>query len=132
MNVTDRAYALELDKNDPLAHFKSQFVVTDPEMCYLDGNSLGRLPKETISAVNNLMTEWGSEVVTGWGHWVDEAQPIPARSRGSMNLRDDKLRQYFYRGEVTRCVKELGDDLGSVVAAGNTGPTAESYVGGGS
>ena len=75
MNVTDRAYALELDKNDPLAHFKSHFVVTDPEMCYLDGNSLGRLPKETISAVNNLMTEWGSEVVTGWGHWVDEAQP---------------------------------------------------------
>ena len=75
MNVTDRAYALELDKNDPLAHFKSQFVVADPEMCYLDGNSLGRLPKETISAVNNLMTEWGSEVVTGWGHWVDEAQP---------------------------------------------------------
>jgi kynureninase len=44
-------------------------------MCYLDGNSLGRLPKETISAVNNLMSEWGSEVVTGWGHWVDEAQP---------------------------------------------------------
>ena len=75
MNVTDREYALELDKNDPLAHFKSQFVVTDPEMCYLDGNSLGRLPKETISAVNNLMTEWGAEVVTGWGHWVDEAQP---------------------------------------------------------
>jgi kynureninase len=75
MNVTDRAYALELDKNDPLAHFKSQFVVTDPEMCYLDGNSLGRLPKETISAVNNLLTEWGAEVVTGWGHWVDEAQP---------------------------------------------------------
>lgn len=75
MNVTDRAYALELDKNDPLAHFKSQFVVADPEMCYLDGNSLGRLPKETISAVNNLLTEWGAEVVTGWGHWVDEAQP---------------------------------------------------------
>jgi kynureninase len=75
MNVTDRAYALELDKKDPLTHFKSQFVVADPEMCYLDGNSLGRLPKETISAVNNLMTEWGAEVVTGWGHWVDEAQP---------------------------------------------------------
>jgi kynureninase len=75
MNVTDRAYALELDKNDPLAHFKSQFVVTDPQICYLDGNSLGRLPKATIDAVNNLMTEWGAEVVTGWGHWVDEAQP---------------------------------------------------------
>ena len=76
MKVTDRQYALELDKNDPLAHFKSQFVVSDPEMCYLDGNSLGRLPKATITAVTNFMThEWGPEVVTGWGHWVDEAQP---------------------------------------------------------
>jgi kynureninase len=76
MKVTDREYALELDKNDPLAHFKSQFVISDPEMCYLDGNSLGRLPKATITAINDFMTkEWGPEVVTGWSHWVDEAQP---------------------------------------------------------
>jgi kynureninase len=76
MKVTDREYALELDKKDPLARFKSQFVISDPEMCYLDGNSLGRLPKATIAAINDLMTkEWGPEVVTGWSHWVDEAQP---------------------------------------------------------
>ena len=76
MHVTDREYALELDRKDPLAHFKSQFVVTDPEMCYLDGNSLGRLPKATITAINDFMVkEWGPEVVTGWGHWVDESQP---------------------------------------------------------
>ena len=76
MKVTDREYALELDKKDPLAHFKSQFVISDPEMCYLDGNSLGRLPKATITAINDFMTkEWGPEVVTGWSHWVDEAQP---------------------------------------------------------
>jgi kynureninase len=76
MKVTDRQYALELDKNDPLARFKSQFVISDPEMCYLDGNSLGRLPKATITAINDFMTkEWGPEVVTGWSHWVDEAQP---------------------------------------------------------
>jgi kynureninase len=76
MKVTDREYALELDRKDPLAHFKSQFVIDDPEMCYLDGNSLGRLPKATITAINDFMTkEWGPEVVTGWSHWVDEAQP---------------------------------------------------------
>jgi len=76
MKVTDREYALELDKNDPLARFKSQFVISDPEMCYLDGNSLGRLPKATVTAINDFMTkEWGPEVVTGWNHWVDEAQP---------------------------------------------------------
>jgi kynureninase len=45
-------------------------------MCYLDGNSLGRLPKATITAINDFMSkEWGPEVVTGWSHWVDEAQP---------------------------------------------------------
>ena len=77
MNVTDRQYALDLDKNDPLAHFKSKFVITDPAMCYLDGNSLGRLPHATVVAVNNFLTqEWGPEVVTGWSHWVDEAQPV--------------------------------------------------------
>jgi kynureninase len=76
MKVTDREYALELDKNDPLAHFKSQFVISDPEMCYLDGNSLGRLPKAAVTAITDFMTkEWGPEVVTGWSHWVDEAQP---------------------------------------------------------
>jgi len=76
MKVTDREYALELDRKDPLAHFKSQFVVGDPDMCYLDGNSLGRLPNATITAINDFMTkEWGPEVVTGWSHWVDEAQP---------------------------------------------------------
>jgi kynureninase len=76
MKVTDREYALELDKNDALAHFKSRFVITDPDLCYLDGNSLGRLPHETVKAVNDFLThEWGREVVTGWSHWVDEAQP---------------------------------------------------------
>jgi kynureninase len=76
MKATDRQFALDLDARDPLARFRSQFVNSDPNICYLDGNSLGRLPLATIDAVNNFMKdEWGPEVVTGWGHWVDEAQP---------------------------------------------------------
>lgn len=76
MKATDRQFALDLDSRDPLARFRSQFVVSDPNICYLDGNSLGRLPLATIEAVNSFITdEWGPEVVTGWGHWVDEAQP---------------------------------------------------------
>jgi kynureninase len=76
MMVTDREYALSLDENDPLRGFKSLFMITDPDMCYLDGNSLGRLPLATVTAVNEFMTgEWAPEVVTGWSHWVDEAQP---------------------------------------------------------
>lgn len=76
MKATDRQFALDLDARDPLAHFRSQFVIGDANICYLDGNSLGRLPLATVAAVNSFMTdEWGPEVVTGWGHWVDEAQP---------------------------------------------------------
>ena len=71
----DRSVAESLDAQDPLHHYKTKFVVTDPDMCYLDGNSLGRLPHATVKAINDFLThEWGPEVVTGWGHWVDEAQ----------------------------------------------------------
>jgi kynureninase len=75
MKVTDRAYALELDKNDPLGDYRSKFVITDPNLCYLDGNSLGRLPHATVKVVGDYLSqEWGNEVVTGWSHWIDEAQ----------------------------------------------------------
>ena len=75
MKVTDRGYAFELDKNDPLGDYRSKFVITDPNLCYLDGNSLGRLPHATVKAVGDYLSqEWGNEVVTGWSHWIDEAQ----------------------------------------------------------
>ena len=72
-----RADAIELDENDPLKHYKNEFVITDPNTCYLDGNSLGRLPHKTVKAINDFLTqEWGPEIVTGWSHWVDEAQSV--------------------------------------------------------
>ena len=77
MDVTTREYALALDAADPLAKYREKFVISDPDQCYLDGNSLGRLPKATVDAVNNFMVnEWGNEVVAGWAHWVDEAQTV--------------------------------------------------------
>lgn len=74
-NPLDRATALALDAADPLAHFKSEFVIDDPDVCYLDGNSLGRLPKATVESVNHfLLREWGPQLVDGWAHWIDQAQ----------------------------------------------------------
>lgn len=68
--------ANELDDQDPLRAFKSEFIITDPSVCYLDGNSLGRLPKKTVDEVNSfLLNEWGPELVDGWSHWIDQAQP---------------------------------------------------------
>ena len=74
-DATNRQTAVDLDKNDPLARFKEQFVINDSEVCYLDGNSLGRMPKATKQAVNDFLDEWSNELVDGWSHWIDEAQP---------------------------------------------------------
>lgn len=69
--------AAELDAADPLRGYRDEFVITDPDVCYLDGNSLGRLPKRTVDIVHRYLTEeWGSELVTGWSHWIDEAQRV--------------------------------------------------------
>jgi kynureninase len=67
----------ELDRKDPLNKYISEFVKNDPTLCYLDGNSLGRLPKQTIESIKDLLTnEWGKELVNGWTHWIDEAQRV--------------------------------------------------------
>ena len=75
MSATDRTRAEALDAADPLAEYRHQFHIGDPEVCYLDGNSLGRLPLATVPALTDVVTrEWGDELVDGWAHWIDEAQ----------------------------------------------------------
>ena len=70
-----RQDALAFDAADPLASFRNRFVVTDPDVCYLDGNSLGRLPKSTVESINKFLIEgWGTKIVDGWAEWIDKAE----------------------------------------------------------
>ena len=70
-----RADALALDAADPLAKYRHEFVIQDSDVCYLDGNSLGRLPKKTVETINDfLVNGWGSKMVDGWSEWIDKAQ----------------------------------------------------------
>ncbi len=70
-----RQDALDLDAKDPLAKYRDLFVFTDPNVCYLDGNSLGRLPKATVETINKFLIEgWGTKIVDGWGEWIDKAE----------------------------------------------------------
>ena len=74
-NPTDIATAAELDNQDPLKDYPSKFYRPDEELCYLDGNSLGRPPKQTIERISNFLTEeWGVKLVDGWADWIDNAQ----------------------------------------------------------
>ena len=63
--------ALELDRLDALAPFRERFVITDPHRLYLDGNSLGRLPKGTRERLHRIVDEWGEELVGGWHDWIE-------------------------------------------------------------
>ncbi len=67
------AFALQLDRDDPLGKYRAQFVHDDPGRIYMDGNSLGRLPLCTIARMKEAIEgEWGHDLVGGWGkNWWD-------------------------------------------------------------
>ncbi len=71
-----------LDRDDPLAAFRSRFVIDDPELCYLDGNSLGRLPKQTVERLETVVSEaWGRGLVRSWADgWAE----LPLRIGGKI------------------------------------------------
>ena len=78
-----RADAVALDAADPLAAFRERFTGDGPDgswddgpgrRIYLDGNSLGRLPRATPAAVAAVVEqEWGAGLVGSWHRWVEQA-----------------------------------------------------------
>src|SRR5206468_10202150 len=69
--------AAALDAADPLAGYRDRFVVDDPDLLYLDGNSLGRLPVATRDRLRDAVErEWGGRLVRGWHTWIDLAREV--------------------------------------------------------
>jgi kynureninase len=65
-------FAKQLDQQDALASYRERFVANDPDLIYLDGNSLGRLPKSVIGRMKKAVEEeWGTDLIRGWnkGWW---------------------------------------------------------------
>lgn len=60
--------------NSELNHapFRDRFVIADPQLVYLDGNSLGRLPKATVTRLQQVVTEeWGQALIASWNQsWL--------------------------------------------------------------
>jgi kynureninase len=55
-----------LDAADPLAHFRDRFQLREG-LIYLDGNSLGALPKATGERLAEVVgSEWGEGLITSW------------------------------------------------------------------
>jgi kynureninase len=97
--MTTRETCLALDARDPLAPLRGHFELP-PGKIYLDGNSLGVLPRATAARVAEVVrNEWGTHLIESWNtaHWIDLPQRIG--------------------DQIARLV---GADAGEVVAADST------------
>ena len=71
--MTTRQDCLALDAADPLAPLKDQFALPEGTL-YLDGNSLGAMPKATAARVQQVIAEeWGRDLIKSWNTagWID-------------------------------------------------------------
>ncbi|MEM7032747.1 MAG: kynureninase [Chloroflexota bacterium] len=77
----DQTYAQKLDVQDPLSSYRDQFEITDPDLIYVDGNSLGRMPKATAKTAQDLVqNQWGNRLIRGWNEgWIEAPDRIGAK-----------------------------------------------------
>lgn len=81
MPLLDRAYCEALDREDPLTFARARFELPDG-VVYLDGNSLGALPKATAARLDTVIRQqWGRDLITGWNKhgWVDLPRKLGAK-----------------------------------------------------
>ena len=81
MDIFSKKHAQKLDAEDPLRHFREQFTLPDPDLIYLDGNSLGMLPRKTKPHLNNVLShEWGEGLIRSWNTgWYERSQQVAAK-----------------------------------------------------
>jgi kynureninase len=94
-----RAALESLDATDPLAPMRAQFSLPEG-VIYLDGNSLGAMPRATAARVAEVVQrEWGQGLIRSWNDagWID----LPGRV-------GDKI------------ARLIGGDAGSVMVADST------------
>ena len=71
------AQARALDAADPLRPFRDRFALPEG-VIYLDGNSLGPLPRATVPALSDMIErQWGERLIRSWNEgWIDAPQRI--------------------------------------------------------
>lgn len=93
MNEAD---ARKLDDADPLRSWRDRFALP-PDTIYLDGNSLGLLPKGVSEHVAHVIAhEWGEKLIASWGErWFhlparvgDQIAPLIGASPGEVVVGD--------------------------------------------
>ena len=76
--MTPETRAADFDAADPLAGFRARFTLPEG-VIYLDGNSLGALPRATPGALARVVEqEWGEGLIRSWNEagWFDMASRV--------------------------------------------------------
>jgi kynureninase len=86
-------YAQTLDAEDELARYRAEFIFDDPDLIYLDGNSLGRLPKRSAERVRAAVEhEWGRRLIRSWNEgWLTAPQRAGAALAPLLGAQADEV-----------------------------------------
>jgi len=115
--VIERTDAERLDADDPLASWRDEFVVPDPELIYLDGNSLGRTPKRTVVALQRVIEQWSRDLIDSWWEhdWLnlalavgDELAPLVGASAGEVAVHESTTVGIFQQVNVALDLDDVG------------------------
>lgn len=90
MMTLDQARAL--DAADPLASFRDLFALP-PGVIYLDGNSLGPLPRAAGPALADMVErQWGDRLIRSWNEgWIDAPQRIGGKIARLIGAQADEV-----------------------------------------
>jgi len=86
-------HAREMDRQDPLASFRQDFVLEDPSTVYLIGNSLGCLPRKSAEYLDDVIREqWGKKLIRSWNeHWYDLPECLGEKIARIIGARPDEV-----------------------------------------
>lgn len=85
--------ARALDAADPLGEMRQRFVLPNG-VVYLDGNSLGALPKATSPHLFDVVErQWGEDLITSWNKngWIEWPRRIAAKLAPIVGARPNEL-----------------------------------------
>jgi kynureninase len=85
--------ARRLDADDPLAEARERFVLPDGTI-YLDGNSLGALPKGTSPHLFDVVErQWGEDLIASWNKhgWIDAPARVAAKLAPIVGAKSQEL-----------------------------------------
>ena len=90
---TDIDLAHQYDLQDELSHFRQRFLIVDPDLIYLDGNSLGRLPKATSKMMSKAIeVDWGDRLIRLWNDgWVNTPTDLGAKIAELIGAQPDEV-----------------------------------------